>query len=380
MNEDQYFYHGLSRRLLFRSVIAAFNCPTSTTSKKSVAYQFSTGSGIIVQLSRSNAFDYHYLDASYLSDYPHEEEQLFFQAQLCFEDIVYHQMSSKYYIQCLRLFQHITKGHYFTHKLKIFRLKHQSTLVAMMDAMRRRAANKDDAESGSGGQRAVSQRERIPEYMQLLFEHYCRSFGAFGGTIWLNPDEFARLEPTVRRYLLPSAMSPDGQPLEEPEEGGNFSSWLQAECGLRIRNADIFRCVVRNEMDFKILDRFWRGRAITLKQITHTVHHHATGESQEIHIRLKLKKGIKNDSSVYLMVKIENRELPQWIRRLRCELGAFCPEIAFSYITAMDISQKMQGIAMCPAVKLEGLDAFEWRIFGKFRAFIDAEHKLYPLY
>lgn len=87
MSERDSFYHGLSRKLLFRSVIAAFNCPTSTTSLKSVAYRFSTGSGIIVQLSRSNAFDYHYLDASYLSDYPHEEEQLFFQV-LHFDSIL----------------------------------------------------------------------------------------------------------------------------------------------------------------------------------------------------------------------------------------------------------------------------------------------------
>ena len=310
------------------------------------------------------------------------------QAQLCFEDIIYNQMSSKYFIQCLRLFQHITKGHYFTHKTKIFRAKHQGTLVAMMDAMRRRATDlEEDGDAVHSvqhqqGSPSSSPRERIPEYMQLLFEHYCRSFGAFGSTIWLNPDEFARLEPTVRRYLSPSTPPSDIQSGNDVESdgGSNFLSWLQSECKLRIRSAEIYRCVVRDDADSKMMDRFWRGRAVTLKQIAHTVHHEATGESQEIHIRIKLKKGIKNDSSVYLMVKIENQSLPDWIRKLRCELGAFCPEIAFSYITAIDISQKMQGIDMCPAVKLEGLGAFEWRICGKFRAFIDAEHRLYPLY
>merc|ERR1711971_82426 len=200
----------------------------------------------------------------------------------------------------------------------------------------------------------MGERVPIPEYMQLLFEHYCRSFKAFGGTIWLNPAEFACLEPTVRRYLADNLKH-------------NFLWWLQKECDLRIRSAETFGCFVRSE--HKTMDRFWSGRAITLKEFVHTVHHEASGESVDIHIRLKLKKGIKNDRSVYLMVKIQNQALPHWIRKLRCELQAFCPQIAFSCMTAIDISQKMRGFDMCPADKLEPLHAFEWKICMKFRAF-----------
>ena len=79
ITKKQTFYHGLSCKLLFTSVTAAFNCPTSTTVNKSVAYNFSTETGIIVQLSRSALVDSHYLDVSDLSDYPNEQERLFFQ-------------------------------------------------------------------------------------------------------------------------------------------------------------------------------------------------------------------------------------------------------------------------------------------------------------
>eukprot|EP01084_Bolivina_argentea_P063041 115167_1 len=42
MKESDVFYHGLNCKLLFDSVIAAFNCPTSTTVNKLIAYHFST--------------------------------------------------------------------------------------------------------------------------------------------------------------------------------------------------------------------------------------------------------------------------------------------------------------------------------------------------
>merc|ERR1712083_342163 len=166
----------------------------------SVAYNFSTENGIIVQLSRFASLDSHYLDVSDLSDYPNEQERLFFQAQLSFEDIIYNNTSNKYFIKCLNLFQQITKGNFFSHNAKIFKGKHQKTLIKMMDNwMAAENVQHDLAQEDEHGKK--KKKKKVPEYMQQLFEHYCGSVNNLGSIIWLNKEEFSLLKEEVRRYL-----------------------------------------------------------------------------------------------------------------------------------------------------------------------------------
>ena len=71
-----------------------------------------------------------------------------------------------------------------------------------------------------------------------------------------------------------------------------------------------------------------------------------------------------------------SKALPKWIKKLKCVFGVFCPQIQFSSSTAMGVTQKLQAIPLCESTRLEGLDAFEWKILVKFRATIDEKGKV----
>jgi len=361
------FYHGLSCKLLFTSVIAAFNCPTSTTVNKSVAYNFSTEQGIIVQLSKYASLDSHFLDVSDLSDYPNEQERLFFQAQLGFEDIIYNKTSHKYFIKCLSLFQSITKGDFFSHNSKIFKNKHQRTLLKMMDRMMGRASEeKADDEAGDRGEdKAKKKRKHIPGYMQDLFNHYCNDLHSLGNIIWLNKEEFSKLNDDMQHYL---------------RKTGHFAKFLERENKTTVRYPKTQSLVVKDAD----LESFWKGNKLTLPNIEYEVEDSASKEADKPRVRVVLKlricKGLKNDSTAVVMAKINNKELPDYVAKVKCGIGLFCPQINFVFQTSTTISRKFTGIRLCESVRLEGLDCFEWRIFVKFRARTDKDGKQYLLH
>ena len=387
INKKQVFYHGLNCKLLFNSVIAAFNCPTSTTVNKSVAFNFSTENGIIVQLGKFGSLDSHYLDVSDLSDYPNEQERLFFQAQLGFQDIIYNNTSNKYFIKCLNLFQNITKGNFFTHNTKIFKNKHQKTLIKMMDYVIDNNNNNNNNNNN------------IPKYMQQLFQHYCKSIKQFGNIIWINKEEFSKLNENMRKYL------------NADNNNDNFTKLLQTKYKIKIKYPKTLSFVVKNhddinnnnnnnnnhdgyddddddddknnEENLNYLDLFWDGKSVTLPQIYYHVNNNGKNKKDKknkIILKLKLKKGAtKQDNTVVIMVKIDNKILPDYVNKLKCDFGVFCPQIQFSYTTTMTISKKLQAIPLCESNKLDGLDAFEWKIFVKFRGRVDSMNLVHKL-
>lgn len=72
------FYHGLSTKLLFPHFNPTFRAPISTTTDIEIARRFATEDGLILVLEPSPNSDDRYLDVSWLSCYPKEEERLFF--------------------------------------------------------------------------------------------------------------------------------------------------------------------------------------------------------------------------------------------------------------------------------------------------------------
>eukprot|EP01084_Bolivina_argentea_P302448 522035_1 len=78
MDPNQVVWHGVSSKMLFDNFAAYFDCPTSTTTQKSIAQAFSdNGNGIILKLkSKHNNNCAWMLDVSVFSDYTDECERL----------------------------------------------------------------------------------------------------------------------------------------------------------------------------------------------------------------------------------------------------------------------------------------------------------------
>eukprot|EP01084_Bolivina_argentea_P257015 432915_1 len=78
MSDTMTVYHGLSVTLHFERFTSEFDQPMSTTSRKETAQQFSQGVGIILELKSGMNKTPKYLSVSWLSVFPHEEEELFY--------------------------------------------------------------------------------------------------------------------------------------------------------------------------------------------------------------------------------------------------------------------------------------------------------------
>lgn len=278
------------------------------------------------------------------------------------QDIIYNNTSNRYYIKCLSLFENIIKGNFFTHDTKIFKNNHQKTLIKMMDTARMNLDDfcNDDTTKQNG--------KKIPVYMQDLFEHCFKSIKKFGNIIWVNKQEVSKLNENVRKYYLYG------------DDSDSFMKWLKHKYKMKIKYTKTVSYVVQNNDDDdedekrNYLDSFWDGRSVILPQISYTV---TNGKKQKdsIKLKLKLKKGVsKMDNTAVIMCKIVNDVLPDYCKKLKCDIGIFCPQIQFFSATAMTVSKKLQGIPLCESGKLEGLKAFEWKIFFKFKARIDSKN------
>ena len=127
------FYHGISTELVFKYMIACFNAPTSMTTNYNVAYSFSNGSGLILEINR-DLLDLCYFDCKWLSDYPNESECLLFGGYQSVKIInIYSsklKCNYKIYIQCIHILQSMIqsinlKGNNNFDKIKIKEKLHQ---------------------------------------------------------------------------------------------------------------------------------------------------------------------------------------------------------------------------------------------------------------
>ena len=74
-------YHGLNKVMYFERFTAYFNQPISTTKSLETAFSFADGIGIILTFKRGGSKEEglipQYLDVSWLSAFPNEEERYF---------------------------------------------------------------------------------------------------------------------------------------------------------------------------------------------------------------------------------------------------------------------------------------------------------------
>eukprot|EP01084_Bolivina_argentea_P299601 516442_1 len=113
-------YHGLSKVMMFERFTAYFNQPVSTTIEYHTALKFSQGQGIVLEFRRGGknpSLIPKYLDVSWLSTFPEEDERLFYGDNIVFEifDIIETKgdvpRKHKRELRILNMFQKMVKNH-----------------------------------------------------------------------------------------------------------------------------------------------------------------------------------------------------------------------------------------------------------------------------
>merc|ERR1712228_385480 len=235
MPSNMKVFHGLSEEMKFVRFTAYFNQPISTTPSYNTATKFANGNGIILEFKRGGSNPTlipKYLDVSWLSNFPDEDERLFYGDNIMFEinDIVQTHgkiQRHKQELRILNMFQNMVrnqkilwikkneeeakklrddiedlvvlincKTNYDDIKYIMPKVTGQSELNrrrnepldAMQEAKSESAEEKEvemiqirlpnnqmDRPRLSRPKTAAQQRERISEYGQALFDHFCNN-------------------------------------------------------------------------------------------------------------------------------------------------------------------------------------------------------------
>eukprot|EP01084_Bolivina_argentea_P157930 275176_1 len=108
-------YHGVDKKMIFRSMDCIMNQPFSTTSKFSVAVNFSSTQGMILKMKPAECVRYFHCD--WISDYSNEHELLFIatNATLSFQNIIMASPATDYtfWIECLTIIDTLFNGTYY---------------------------------------------------------------------------------------------------------------------------------------------------------------------------------------------------------------------------------------------------------------------------
>eukprot|EP01083_Nonionella_stella_P318892 1167861_1 len=118
MEPNMRVFHGLSEVMMFERFTAYFHQPVSTTSEIDTALRFSRGTGIILEFRRGGSNPSlipKYLDVSWMSIYPEEDERLFYGNNIVFEisDIIEttgQQKKHRRELRILNMFQRMVKN------------------------------------------------------------------------------------------------------------------------------------------------------------------------------------------------------------------------------------------------------------------------------
>eukprot|EP01084_Bolivina_argentea_P267081 453266_1 len=115
------FYHGISKVMYFRSTLTRFLCPTSFTGQITVAYNFATNDGMVIEISRYNQGNDNvkFFDVKGISNFMAEDEKLFHigsnKYNVEIKNIINVKLSQSYqkYLDAINTVQLMVKGDMF---------------------------------------------------------------------------------------------------------------------------------------------------------------------------------------------------------------------------------------------------------------------------
>ena len=146
VSENDVFYTGLDCKMAFDNMAPEWFCPFSTTVSDSVALNFATEQGIILEMKPSTGSMDRYFDCEWLSGYPEEVERLFVRADdLQITDIQTFDFqqglwtSNKQYIECLSLFSSLFSGQFVSKQLETIKgnVEWDNTLLSIFSRYQR---------------------------------------------------------------------------------------------------------------------------------------------------------------------------------------------------------------------------------------------------
>merc|ERR1719491_530927 len=142
----------------------------------------------------------------------------------------------------------------------------------------------EEKKEDSGKKEKSKKKKAIPPYMQDLFNHFCNDLKQFGNIIWLNKEEFSKLNKQMQQRLQLSATGNDSD-----ETGtGSFAKYLQATRKIKIKYPSTVSLLVKDAQ----LDAFWKGNKLAMPHMEFEVEDTASQETPKPKVTLVLRMRI----------------------------------------------------------------------------------------
>ena len=224
----QIFYTGLDKKLSFETFAFDINTPISTTTSSDVTDRFCGANGSVLKLMAGSFTMDSYFNVEWLSDFAHEKERLFVQADnMTIADIQYFEgnilrRQNGHYIKAFTILSALFSGHYIFYHFSFLghgRKKQRRYLSTLLDLICVYKANNRTA-NGLDQLSTIS----VPLYMQQLFHRLLSGIGSGDGKTWIIPSQFELLDEPLQRELIsfPDTSSANRKPV--------VSTLLQNQC------------------------------------------------------------------------------------------------------------------------------------------------------
>eukprot|EP01084_Bolivina_argentea_P303779 524568_1 len=183
----QRLYHGMNMRLVFKTLYCVFDAPTSTTSEQSVASNFGSDGGIVVQFSGCDSTKFiKTLNMELFSQYDNEHEHLIFETRLRIDDIflpspVRSAWIGQDWIHVLSLYDLLIHGS-IIHDQKLLKKRTQKLLVKTL--------------------KNVLEEKTLQITQSVYLNELIASLTEGNKNIWLNMSQVERLNENAKRMFV----------------------------------------------------------------------------------------------------------------------------------------------------------------------------------
>jgi len=327
MHDGQRFFHILRSKIMLSKFSANLSCPTTMIANRKIVRH----SNIVMEVENAHSRGATFLDISYFSDVPNREERLFFFGDLAIDNVILKAKSYRHYMKSLTLFQKIVQGSYFSHT-PLKKIAYQRTIEDLMQNMMR---SKDYGGVSNYAQMLklnktryqdedVIEENEVPLYIQHLFDYFCSKLK----TIWINAEEFVRLQPELQRLFAKSSkhgrittannmneMMASGQGSKESIMGP-FTKFLHFEHNTNFK----YCCTLHWEISGNALKQFWRGQKIFGQEFRVST------------IRLFpycVKDSSKGDGQFRFGIPIKS--MPKYLQKIEFRVDLYIPQINYMF-------------------------------------------------
>eukprot|EP01084_Bolivina_argentea_P066653 121522_1 len=213
MDKNMKVFHGLNQMMKFESFTAHFNQPISTTTDEITAQQFTQGVGIRLTLrSDPTSLDKtsmipKYLGVSWSSDFPHEDELLFYGANVRFQiyNIIEADSNKSHLKELLLLnaFQQMVKNQSVNWSDK--KLNKKLNNKKLIDALVISIRNQQEINKQGEEKQKEETNKTLTKYGNELFSYFCNN----PKRTWITIKDYTSLPLTLQHALFENERNSD---------------------------------------------------------------------------------------------------------------------------------------------------------------------------